>query len=38
MQTQYIVLSYRIDLDFHDRKLAIKLMRIGTKTEILTIK
>ena len=25
MQTQYIVLCYRIDLDFHDCKLAIKI-------------
>ena len=38
MQAQYNVLSYRMDLYFHDYKLAIKLMKMDTATEVLTMK
>ena len=34
MQTQYIVLCYRIDLYFHDYKLAVKLMNEATTIEM----
>ena len=38
IQTQHNVLSYRIDLYFHDYKLAMELMKMETATEILTTK
>ena len=36
MQTQFKVLSYRIDLYFHDYKLAIEIIKMDTGTEMLT--
>ena len=36
MQTQFKVLSYRIDLYFHDYKLAIEIIKMDTATETLT--
>ena len=36
MQTQFKVLSYRIDLYFHDYKLAIEIIKMDTATEMLT--
>ena len=38
MQTQYNILSYRIDLYFHDYKFAIEMMKMVIVTEILTMK
>ena len=38
IQTQYCVLGYRIDLYFHDYKLAIEVDEKGHKDEILTMK
>ena len=36
MQTQFKVLSYRIELYFHDYKLAIEIIKMDTATEMLT--
>ena len=36
MQTQFKVLSYRIELYFHDYKLAIEIIKMDTATEVLT--
>ena len=38
LQTQYNVLSYTIDLYFHDYKLTIEIYEMDTATEILTMK
>ena len=38
MQTQYSVLGYKIDLYFHDYKLATEVMKKIIKIEILTMK